>query len=521
MLTKSKLSVLSASTVLVLLVFASAISIGTAHAAPSTITAYKSTIAVNINGAYSSSQWTDTATLNEPTSGITFAVKQNTTGWLFLMIWKTSTFYCSDANCFGGIEIGFANNTQPMGSPTTPTIMILASTSFKGNVDEFIASGESTPTSVESLGYKTQSVCGLTLTGTVSSGTYTVMCYRPFKLAGASPYDMNPQVGQTIQLGFAVGEFSNPGDHAATDMSTYTLAFSSSTYGGSSSSSTSSSTTSSPSTSSTTTTSTSTTKSTTSTTTSTTTTTSSTSTSTSSSSSTTSKSSSSSTSSSTSTTSSSTAPSSSTSSSTTSTSTFTSPATAVSVATTSSSYTGIQSGVISGKLTGATAGYMVTLTITSPAGTLVFSGTAETTSSGSFNDTFYPGVNNLWVSGTYTVKASYETLSATSTFSYTPVTAVTSTATVVSTVTSPTTITSVTSVTGPASTVTTSVTGPASTVIQTQTQTQTTTVTKSSGLAGWVYAVIIVMLLVGIAVGYVARNMTEANRSRPATRPVQ
>ena len=143
---------------------------GSAHAATDAVTAYKSSIPVNVKGAYSSSQWTDTATLNEPTSGITFAVKQNGTGWLFLMIWKTSVFYCSDVNCFGGIELGYANNTEAMGSPTTPTIMILASTSFKGNVDEFIATGESTPTSVESLSYKTQSVCGVTLTGTVASG---------------------------------------------------------------------------------------------------------------------------------------------------------------------------------------------------------------------------------------------------------------------------------------------------------------------------------------------------------------
>ncbi len=162
---------------------------------------------------------------------------------------------------------------------------------------------------------------------------------------------------------------------------------------------------------------------------------------------------------------------------------------------------------------------MVTLQITNPAGTLVFADSVETTANGSFNDTFHPGVNNLWVSGTYTVKAIYGSLSASSTFSYVTVLAVTSTATVVSTVTTPTTVTStaITSVTGPGST---------STVTQfqtqTQTQTQTSTVTKSSGgIPDWVYAVIIVLLLVGIAVGYVARNMMDANKNRPATQPVK
>jgi len=162
---------------------------------------------------------------------------------------------------------------------------------------------------------------------------------------------------------------------------------------------------------------------------------------------------------------------------------------------------------------------MVTLQITNPAGTLVFADSVETTANGSFNDTFHPGVNNLWVSGTYTVKAIYGSLSASSTFSYVTVLAVTSTATVVSTVTTPTTVTStsITSVTGPGST---------STVTQfqtqTQTQTQTSTVTNSSGgIPGWVYAVIIILLLVGIAVGYVARNMMDANKNRPATQPVK
>ncbi len=474
-----------------LMALASAITVGTAAAAPTTITAYKATIPVNVHGAYSASDWTDTATLNEPSSGATFAVKQNGTGWIFLMIWKTSQFYCSDASCFGGIELGYANNTQPMGSPTTPTIMILASTAFTNNVDEFIATGESTPTSVETLGYTTQSICGLTLTGSASSGTYTVQCYRPFTLKNASPYDFKLGVGSTIEIGFAVGEFDNPGDHSATDMSTYVLTFSGSTYtptGTSTSTSTSTSSSTS------------------------------TSTSTSSSSHSTSTSTTTSTSTSKSTSSSSTGTSTSTSASTstftsssTSTSTFISPVTAVSVATTSPSYSGIETGTISGQLTGGTLGFMVTLTITNPAGSLVFANSVETVSNGSFNDTFNPGVNSLWVSGAYTVKASYGTLSSTSTFSYSPATAMTTTTTVVSTVTSPLTITATTSVTG---------TGITATQTQTQTVTQTSTVTgASSVIPDWVYGVIIALLLLGIALGFMARNLLDANKNRPATRP--
>src|ERR1017187_9814818 len=229
-------------TVMILMIVASGFSIGTAGGAPTAITAYQSQYSVNVHSPYQPSQWSDTPTINEPNSGMTFAVKQNGTGWLFVMTWKQSLFYCSDSACFGGIELGHSNNTAEMGSPTTPTIMILASSSFTGNVGELVSTGDSTPTSVASLGDKTQSVCGLVL----ASGQYTAECYRPFKLSGASQYDFPTLgVGSTVEIGFAVGEFSNPGDHSATSMSTYTLTFSSGTYTASSTSSSSSSTSSS------------------------------------------------------------------------------------------------------------------------------------------------------------------------------------------------------------------------------------------------------------------------------------
>ena len=88
---------------------------------------------------------------------------------------------------------------------------------------------------------------------------------------------------------------------------------------------------------------------------------------------------------------------------------------------------GTPTGTISGTLTGATYGYLVTLTITNPAGAVVFADRATVASNGTFNDTFHPGVNSLWVSGTYSVKATYGSFHANSTFSYTPASAVTST----------------------------------------------------------------------------------------------
>jgi hypothetical protein len=148
---------------------------------------------------------------------------------------------------------------------------------------------------------------------------------------------------------------------------------------------------------------------------------------------------------------------------------------------------------------------MVTLQITNPAGALVFADSVTTTSSGSYNDTFHPGTSILWVSGTYTVKASYGTLSSTATFTYAPASGVTSTTTLTSTLTSPTTLT-----------VTSTVSGQGSTVTQTQTQTQTvggtgvtqtvtsvsTTTTGSSSVPDWVYGAMVVLLILGLVVGY-------------------
>ena len=74
---------------------------------------------------------------------------------------------------------------------------------------------------MESQGYRTQSTCSLALSGT----TYTGQCFRPLKLDNSSPYDPFPALvaGSSIEIGFAVGEFSSPGQHAATDMNTYVL----------------------------------------------------------------------------------------------------------------------------------------------------------------------------------------------------------------------------------------------------------------------------------------------------------
>jgi hypothetical protein len=213
---------LIAPVVIVFLVLLCAAPVQQARAQTATvITATSAQIPVNIGAAYSPSEWTDTQMITIPNVAMTVGFKYNSTGLLFVMQWANGGLMCSSQSCFGGIELGFLNNTAEMGSALTPTIMVLASPSFKGSYDEFISAGATTPSTVESDGYKTQSTCSLALSGT----TYTAQCYRPFKLNGASPHDPFPSLvaGSSIELGFAVGNFAIPGQHAATTMASYVL----------------------------------------------------------------------------------------------------------------------------------------------------------------------------------------------------------------------------------------------------------------------------------------------------------
>jgi hypothetical protein len=185
------------------------------------ITATSSQTPVKIDGIVAPGEWNDTQTTTVATAGMTVAFKYNATGLLFLMQWTNGSAVCNNQYCFGGIELGFLNNTGVMGSTLTPTIMILLSPSFKGGYDEFISQAAATPSTVESQGYKTQSRCVLALSGT----TYTGECYRPFKLSNASPYDPFPTLvaGSSVEIGFAVGNFAAPGQHDATNMNSYVL----------------------------------------------------------------------------------------------------------------------------------------------------------------------------------------------------------------------------------------------------------------------------------------------------------
>ncbi|MGA2666361.1 MAG: hypothetical protein ABSF83_15605 [Nitrososphaerales archaeon] len=212
---------------LLLIAVLSAASIQRASAAE-TIPAYQAQVPVSINGVVSPGEWSDAQITNITGAVMGVAFKHNATGLLILMQWQQSPSVCYDQYCYGAMEFDSLNNTGEMGSNLYPAVMLLLSTSFKGGYDEFLSRAETTPTSVESSGYSTQSTCALKLSGTM----YTAECYRPFELTNASSSDpfANFASGSSIEVGFAVGEFSEPGLHAATDMVTYVLSLSSQTY---------------------------------------------------------------------------------------------------------------------------------------------------------------------------------------------------------------------------------------------------------------------------------------------------
>ena len=225
---------------LLLLAILSTANIQRASAAE-TITAYQAQTPVKLDGVVSPGEWSDAQVTNVTAAGMGVAFKHNSTGLFILLQWNQSPSACTDQYCYGGIEFGNLNNSGVMGATATPTVMLLLSPSFKGGYDEFISKAETTPTTVESDGYKTQSTCALKLSGT----TYTAECYRPFNLSNASPYDPFPSLvaGSPIEIAFAVGEFDAPGLHAATDMSSYVLTLSNQAYATASTSSASSTST--------------------------------------------------------------------------------------------------------------------------------------------------------------------------------------------------------------------------------------------------------------------------------------
>ena len=179
--------------------------------AAQTLVAYQAQAPVKLDGKVSPGEWSDAQMINDSVSSMGVAFKHNATGLFILMQWPEmiTSGLCTDQYCYGGVEFDNASNVGVMGTALNPAIMLLVSPSFKGGYDEFISQAETTPTSVETDGYKTQSTCALALSGTV----YTAECYRPLHLTNASPHDpfLGLASGTSIEVGFAVGEFSEPG----------------------------------------------------------------------------------------------------------------------------------------------------------------------------------------------------------------------------------------------------------------------------------------------------------------------
>ena len=73
-------------------------------ASPTTITAYQAQLPVKLDGIVGALEWNDTTMITDSTSGITFAAKDNSTGWMFLMQWPSTSSDCKNSDCFAGIR---------------------------------------------------------------------------------------------------------------------------------------------------------------------------------------------------------------------------------------------------------------------------------------------------------------------------------------------------------------------------------------------------------------------------------
>lgn len=186
------------------------------------ITAFRSVEPVSLNSTMTPQEWSDTLQFYDHFSGLTVAFKQNGTGLLMLVQWQENQTCTS---CYAAIRLGSLNNSAAMGTPTTPILIIYISPSLTGDVDEAISNG-TTPVFVQSLGYKTQTTCGLNL----SSGEYTAQCYRPFQGSDEVPLDFSISLPSSVELGLSTGSLTDLGSYMGTDMSTYVLFTTNETY---------------------------------------------------------------------------------------------------------------------------------------------------------------------------------------------------------------------------------------------------------------------------------------------------
>ncbi len=174
----------------------------------------------------------------------------------------------------------------------------------------------------------------------------------------------------------------------------------------------------------------------------------------------------------------------------------------ITVGTNNTIYGGTQVGLVTGTISpGPGTGTAASLQITNPSGTLVFEDAVVVSATGSFNDSFTMGANSNWVAGTYTLTASWSPsisvtpITATAQFTYTP----SSTSSTATTTATPATVTQTITTTATLPVTTTTTSTATQTVISTTTQT-------SSSVPSWAYAAMVVLLIAGLAVGYMIKR---------------
>lgn len=180
---------------------------------PTVLKAYRSEKLPTIDGTISDGEWTDTPLYKESVSKSSVAFKHDGENLYVLAIYEDKTPSPKD---YFGMEFDQNGDMEHMGTAEQPDYSIFVSGSIGGvQAREALLPGPAKPLYFEDLNLVSKVQAKIVN----NEGRYVVELKRPFKTDSEAMF----QVGQTIGIGFATGEFGKGTAHRATDMASYAL----------------------------------------------------------------------------------------------------------------------------------------------------------------------------------------------------------------------------------------------------------------------------------------------------------
>ncbi len=186
--------------------------------------AYKTKVTPTIDGQVSEGEWDDAPFFNETLTGLTIALKHNSS--VIFMVLSYAKNVSSDDDY---IRLEFDNNGDGahMGSIVNPDDAVLISPSFKpNNAKDVFVKGFAEPTYDEQAG----GINNWEGKMTFSNGKYVAEIKRTFFTEDTGGQDASFQIETTLGIGLAVGRFGYGVSHKATNMATYSFTIKDSQY---------------------------------------------------------------------------------------------------------------------------------------------------------------------------------------------------------------------------------------------------------------------------------------------------